>query len=184
MMGSPMGGPPGMDPMNPGGYGAPQQGFGAMNPYAAPGMGAQMGFGGAGMAMGAKPKIRNPLMTILLPYGLMFGGQVLGSILAMISPYLAIVGSLCALAGSVLFLVYTYQMLQELKAATQDESFNWWFILIPCFNYYFMWIKVPEQVGKAKQMARSPVPARGIVVYVFLFLYALAADLNDVAQSN
>jgi hypothetical protein len=36
---------------------------------------------------------------------------------------------------------------------------------------------------KAKQMAGVQQPARGIVVYVFLWLYAAAADLNDIAKA-
>ena len=73
-------------------------------------------------------------------------------------------------------------MLKELKNATNDSTFQPWFILIPCLNYYFMWIKVPQQVTKAKQMARSQRPTRAFIVYFFFFLYALAADLNDLAN--
>ena len=89
-----------------------------------------------------------------------------------------------ATAIAIVRIISAIGMLKELKNFTQDPEFNWWFIFIPCLNYYFMWLKVPEQVGKAKQMARSQRPARGIVVYVFLFLYALAADLNDIANPN
>ena len=37
--------------------------------------------------------------------------------------------------------------------------------------------------SKAKQMAGVQNPPRGIVVYIFLFLYAFAADLNDIAKA-
>ncbi len=159
--------------------GAPPGGFGMM-----PAGGPMGGFGGGALDPSMKPKIRNPVMTIALPYGLMVGGNIIGSILGSIEPMLAMVGSLFSLAGLVIFLVYTFGMLGELKRVTQNQGFQPWFILIPCFNYYFMWIKVPEEVTRAKQIARSQVPTRSIVVYVFLFLYALAADLNDVAQSQ
>ena len=48
-----------------------------------------------------------------------------------------------------------------------------------------MFVKVPEQVQKAKEKAgiAQTKPARGIVLYIFLFPYALASDLNDIAQS-
>jgi hypothetical protein len=38
-------------------------------------------------------------------------------------------------------------------------------------------------MAKAKQMAGVQTPPRGIVVYIFFFLYALAADLNDIAKA-
>ena len=50
------------------------------------------------------------------------------------------------------------------------------------YNYYVMWILVPGEMAKAKQMAGVQQPARGIVVYLFFWLYAFAADLNDIAK--
>jgi hypothetical protein len=47
-----------------------------------------------------------------------------------------------------------------------------------------MWIQVPQQVTKAKQMVRAQNPTRGFIVYFLLFPYALAADLNDIARPN
>ena len=131
---------------------------------------------------GGAPKVRNPLMTLLVPYGVIFGGQILGSILGAIEPALALVGSLVVLGGSILLLVYFFSMLGELKNVTQNQDFHPWFVLIPCLNYYFLWIKVPEEVTKAKQMVRSSMPTRSILLYIFIAPYALAADLNDIAQ--
>ena len=182
--GQPPGAPPG------GGYGAPQQGYGQPGQQFGAAMGQmggamQQGFGGAmqgmagGIPAGAKPKTRNPLMTFLIPLGLNILGNILAPVLAGIDPSLALVGSLVSLAGTVMFFVFAIGMLLELKAYTQDSSFNWWFLFIPCLNIYLMLVLVPQQVTKAKQMARCANPTRGIVVYFFLFLYALAADLND-----
>ena len=58
---------------------------------------------------------------------------------------------------------------------------SWTVAFIPLLGLYFMLIKVPEQVAKAKQMAgsRNPQPA-SIVMYIFLSYYALAKDLNEV----
>jgi hypothetical protein len=58
-------------------------------------------------------------------------------------------------------------------------------MFIPLLNYYFLWVKVPEQVTKAKQMAGSRNPqSAGIVFYIFLPLYALSKDLNEVWDPN
>jgi hypothetical protein len=153
--------------------GAMQQAGGAMG----------QAFGQMGAAPAGSVKTRNAMGVLILTYGLMFGGQILGIILAFIEPMLALLGNLVVLAGAVMFLVYMIMMLMELKNYTRDDSFNWWFIFIPCLNYYLMWILTPQQVGKAKQMAQSRnSQPRSIVAYIFVPQYALAADLNDIAN--
>jgi hypothetical protein len=131
---------------------------------------------------GGAPKVRNPLMTFLIPVGTMFGGGFLGGLLAAIDPSLGLIGNLIYFVGLVLFYVFAWGMTSELKNVTQNPDFHPWFLLIPCLNIYFMLIKVPEEVTKAKQMVRSSTPTRSIVFYFFLFHYALASDLNDIAQ--
>jgi hypothetical protein len=175
-----------------------QPGFGQQPPPgAAPmGMGMGMGMGGAAalanvgnpmapMAAGAKPTVRNPTMVLVIPLALMFGGVILSVVLGMIASILSLVGTLVTLAGVGYLLVQMIGMLRELGNYTQDSGFNWWFIFIPCLNYYFMWLKVPEQVTNAKNKAGilAQKPTRGIVLYVLLFPWALANDLNDIAQS-
>jgi hypothetical protein len=82
----------------------------------------------------------------------------------------------------VLFLYFVVTMLFDLKKVTNDESFMWWLLFIPCANYYLLWLLTPQQVAKAKQMAGLPNPvARNIVLYIFLTPFALAADLNELA---
>ena len=58
------------------------------------------------------------------------------------------------------WLFYMWTMLNELQQFTRDDDFKPWFIIVPFLNYYFLWVKVPEQVAKAKQMAgwRNPQP--------------------------
>jgi hypothetical protein len=135
--------------------------------------------------LGQRPTRRNPVMLLVLTYGLIIGGYVLSSLLAMVLNYsllwLAMLVQLVALVGAVLFLVYSILMLLELKRVTQDESFMWWLVFIPCANYYLLWWLTPLQVTKAKQMAGLNTPARNIVLYIFLFPFALAADLNELA---
>jgi len=142
----------------------------------------QQGMGGPMGPVGARPQRRNPLMTFLIPIGLQVGGNIIGAILGgAIDPSLMMVGSLISFVGTILTIVFMVKMLLELKNFTGDPDFNWWFMFVPCLNIYFLWVKVPEQVTKAKQMAGVQAPTRSIVVYIFLFLYALAADLNDLA---
>jgi len=148
----------------PGGYGAPPGGaYGGMpgpgGPMAAPGQFgggmAPMGMGGPmGMAGGGGPKgqTRNPVTTLIL-----------------------------SMVCCVYLIIAMWGMLNELQQYTRDEEFKPWYMFIPLLNYYFLWIKVPEQVTKAKQMAGSRNPqASGIVMYIFLGPYALAKDLNEV----
>jgi hypothetical protein len=52
-------------------------------------------------------------------------------------------------------------------------------MFVPFLNYYFLWIKVPEQVAKAKQKAGSRNPqSASIVMYIFL------PDLRDRERSQ
>ncbi len=74
------------------------------------------------------------------------------------------------------------KMLGEINGVTKSGTLAWWQIFIPVYSYYVMWILVPGEMTKAKQMAGVQQPARGFVVYFFLWLYAAAADLNDIAK--
>jgi hypothetical protein len=112
--------------------------------------------GGGSMAPGAKGEIRNPVTV-------------------------CVIGMVCFLYA----LWQMWAMLNELQQATKDPEFKPWYLFIPFLNYYFLWVKVPEQVTRAKQMAGSRnQQAEGIVLYVFLPLYALAKDLNEVWDPN
>ena len=151
-------------------------------------MGPPMGGGGyGGGPSGPRPTRRNPIMVTLLPFAVMVGGNILGAILAgVIHPALAIVGSVLSLVGLVLLIISLWKMLGELKAVTNDPDFNPWFIIVPCLQIYFIAVKLPEQVNKAKQMTGCQVPGRGVLYIVSLFFspllpWALASDLNDMA---
>jgi len=157
--------------------GAMQGGFGAMQQ----GMGLGPSAGGAG----GRPTVRNPLMTFLIPILLMtvMPGIFTGIASATDIGAIALLGSLCSLAGAVLSLVSIIKMTNELKAVTGNAGFAWWPIFIPIYSIYWAWILVPQEMAKAKQMRGVQNPPRGIVVYIFLFLYAMAADLNDIAKA-
>jgi hypothetical protein len=143
------------DPMGGGGYGAPQGG----------GLAAPGGYGapGGGLALpgqaglvGGAGQQRNPVTTLLI-------------------------SCVCFL-----YAIYSmWTMLNELQQYTKDPDFKPWFMFIPFLNYYFLWVKVPEQMAKAKQMAgsRNPQP-QGFIFYFLLSPYALAKDLNQVYDPN
>ncbi|MBW2527517.1 MAG: hypothetical protein JRI23_25270, partial [Deltaproteobacteria bacterium] len=132
--------------------------------------------------LGPRPKRRNPILTLVIPFALIIGGQVLGGILGAIEPMLAMVGSLVALVGSIYAFVLIIMMLLEVKKVTQDDSFMWWLVFIPCANYYLLWILLPKQIDKAKQMAGLQTTSKGIIMYIILLLWALPADLNELAE--
>jgi hypothetical protein len=158
--------------------------FGAMQGAMQGAMGQPGGYPGQGGAF-ARPKVRNPIMTLLIPILLIsvvpgiFGGIAGALDIAAIG----LLGSISSLVGSILYLVSVIKMVGELKAVTRNDGFAWWPIFIPIYSIYWMWILVPQEMAKAKQMAGVQNPPRGIVVYIFLFLYAFAADLNDIAKA-
>lgn len=146
---------------------------------------AQVGNPMAPMVAGAKPTVRNPIMVLVIPLALIIGGSIIGTILGMIVGVLGYLGTLISLVGMVYAMIQTVGMLRELGNYTQDTEFNWWWIFIPCLGIYFALMKVPEQVTKAKQKAgiEQMKPTRGLVLYLFVWPFALANDLNDIAQA-
>jgi hypothetical protein len=158
-----------------------------MAPYgqAAGGAMQQPGIGTLQSAgVGTQPVRRNALMTFLVPALVMFGGFILGAILMVAS--LPLIGSLLILAGSlagaVMFLLSAIKMVNEVKAVTKNAAFPWWPIFVPVYSIYWMWFMVPAEVGKAKQMVGAQNPPRSIVLYIFLWQFALASDINDLVR--
>jgi hypothetical protein len=158
-------------------YGSP---YGQAGPPAPGGVGTLQS---AGVAPGL-PKRRNALMTLLLPMAVMFGSIIVGTLLAvLVSPTIgSLLMMLGILGGAVWGLITAIQMSNELKAVTRNPAFAWWPIFVPFYNYYWLWFLVPQEVAKAKQMAGVPAPVRSIVLYIFLWPFAFASDLNDLAR--
>ncbi len=120
-------------------------------------MGApMMGGGGGGGARGPVGQIRNPVMVMIISY-------------------------ICFIYAVLQLLA----MMGELKAYLQKDEIVPWHLLIPYYNIYLLVIKVPAWVREAKQKAgcANPEPMN-IVMYLFLGLYALPADLNEVWQRS
>jgi hypothetical protein len=164
---------------------------GAMAPYGQPGMpGPMVGTMPSPGAAAVGPTRRNPVMTWLMPAIVMIGavivGVVLSLVLAAISTGLALIGTLVmllgVLAGGVLALLSAKKMAEEIKAVTQNPAFNWWPVLIPGYNAYWALLIVPAEVTKAKQRLGVQAPTRGLVVYFFLWPFALASDINDMVR--
>ena len=176
-------------------YGAPQQQPQYGMQQAAPGYGApgaqafgqmQQGFAGAAAGMGlqagsGKPRVRNPIMTLITPFICIVGGGILATVMSIVANAteigaLALVGSVFYLIGLLGFLYFFWivgmKMMGEVNGVTKSNTLAWWQLLIPFYNYYVMWILIPAEVTKAKQMVGVQQPARGIVVYFFLWLYA------------
>jgi predicted transporter len=135
--------------------------------------------------------VRNALMTMLVPLLIVVGSIAVSIAVAVIAisanmPALAPLGGLLAFVGfvaaAVLGIISVIRMIGELNSVTRSETVQWWMLLIPIYHYYVAWVLVPQEVTKAKQMTQVQAPTRGIVVYIFLFLYALASDLNDIAR--
>jgi hypothetical protein len=130
----------------------------------------------------AGPRRRNAIMTWLLPLAVIFGGVVLSVILAFIYSPLGSLFALFWLVGLIWYVILAIQMANELKAVTRNPSFAWWPIFVPIYSLYWMWLLVPQEVTRAKQMIGVQTPTRPIVLYIFLWHFALASDLNDLAR--
>jgi hypothetical protein len=173
----------GQQPQNPYGGQQPQYGQGA---YGAPPQAYGQQPGGAIVPYaGGGPTRRNALMTWLMPFAVIFGGFIVSMVLAMLLGSPSLGGGLFglfAMGGGVWALVLAVMMAGELMAVTQNEAFAWWPILIPFYSIYWAWIAVPQEVTRAKQMLGVQQPTRSILLYIFLWHYALASDLNDMVR--
>lgn len=129
------------------------------------------------LAAPATPTRRNPLTTWLIPtvFFLLAPplGGLLGTTMFRFAPNAAI------LAGALLTFISAGAMIREVNAAAGSDL-KAWHLLIPVYGLYWAVVLVRQQVAVAKQKAGKGEP-RGTVLYLFLFLYALAADLNDLA---
>jgi hypothetical protein len=124
-------------------------------------------------------------MTWLMPFAVIFGGFIVSTVLAMLLGSPGLGGGLFglfAMGGGVWALLLAIIMAGELKAVTQNEAFAWWPILIPFYSIYWAWIAVPQEVTRAKQRLGVQEPTRSIILYIFLWHYALASDLNDMVR--
>jgi hypothetical protein len=78
-------------------------------------------------------------------------------------------------------IIVIWQMLNELKALTNNPDFSPIMAFMPCIGPYYLFFKVPAEVASAKQMTGCQVPARGFFMYFMFAPFALMSDLNDMA---
>ena len=104
---------------------------------------------------GQRPTIRNPVTALLLMFIPIYG------------PF-----------------IKWPEMLTELQNCTPNQSFFKWGWIIPCYSLFWFLSVLPAQVQQAKQAMGSPKPARGVFLYFLLAPYALACDLNEIADPN
>ncbi len=152
------------------GYGQPQQGFGGMQ---------QAAFGAA-PAPGTRPKPRNALIVGILPF-------VVATVLHYVIYFVGSITEISAIwyadypvglgCGAWIFLLW-FGMIKEVKAI--NPAVQWW----PIFIEILIPILVRPQIEKAKQMLGVQAPARNFIMYWFFPLWALAKDINDMADPN
>jgi len=160
-------------------YGGPQNAL--SGPYQA--AGPMVGTLKSLEAKQVAPTRRNALLTLLLPAAVVFGGVFLSVLLAfVISPALGSLASLFALGGGVWYLLLAVQMVSELKSVTRSGELAWWPLIVPIYQLYFMWVVVPQEVAKGKQLVGARQPPQNILLYIFVWHYALASDLNDLVR--
>ena len=74
-------------------------------------------------------------------------------------------------------------MIGELKAFRQKDDISIIALFIPILNIITIW-KLPAKVLEAKQLAGVPnAQVAHPILYLFLGMYFLAADLNEVWQA-
>jgi hypothetical protein len=131
------------------------------------------------------PRRRNALLTLVLPLAVILGGIFLSVLLAfLVSSVPASLGTLFLVggAGAVWSLLLAIQMVSELKSLTRSDQLAWWGLIVPIYNMYFMWFIVPQEVAKAKQMLGARQPPQSLILYILLWPFALASDLNDLVR--
>jgi hypothetical protein len=132
------------------------------------------------------PTRRNALMTLLLPFAVIVGGSVVCTVLSIaissLATIFALLQLLFVLGGTGWFLFLTIPMVNELKSVTQNASLAWWPLFVPVYSMYWAWFIIPAEVTKAKQLLGVQQPPRPIVLYIFLWPFALASDINDMVR--
>ncbi len=123
------------------------------------------------------PTRRNALVTWLVPTVFFLLAPPLGNFLGTTAFRLA--PNAVILVGFFFMFTATRDMIAELNAAA-GSSLTFWHLFIPVYGLYWAAVLVPKEVGVAKQKVNKGAQ-RGLVLYLFLFLYALASDLNDLA---
>ena len=140
-------------------------------------MASAMGGGGPG------PQKRNPIVTLLIPWGIMFISGFVFSLLAGLTGVVALayLGNLGQLAGLVISGLFLNKMLGELKSVTGDTEITPIMMWIPGLNNIMAFLKVHPLMERARQQRGLQTPAKPNWMYLILPLFAFSSDLNDLA---
>ena len=164
------------------GYGQPQQGYGQPPAGGFGGAlgGMQQAAFGAGPAPGTRPRPRNAFVVGFLWLIVMVVGQGVFNTLANILDmgFIALIGQIITLGCTIWALILWVGMIKEVKAI--NPAVQWWPIIIEIL----VPILVRPEIAKAKQMLGVQAPARNFIMYWFFPLWALAKDINDMADPN
>jgi hypothetical protein len=125
-----------------------------------------------------KPTKRNALLIFLVPVLCFAAAPPLGNFLGQTA--FSSAPSIATTMGALWFILHMARMSAEIASVT-GEKIGWWRIIIPIYGWYWQAVVLPAEVAKAKQKMGKP-PPRGLAMYLFLPLYALASDVNDLAS--
>ena len=125
----------------------------------------------------AGPTRRNALVTWLIPMVCFALAPPLGNFLGT-TPF-RFAPTAAILTGVLITITFAQAMVAELNVVA-GSSLKTWHLLIPIYGIYWAAVLVRKEMTVAKQKASKGSP-RSLAVYLFLPLYALAADLNDLA---
>ncbi len=129
--------------------------------------------------MADKATKRNPIMMLVIVFGAFVGANILGTILVSITG-IGILASLLSLAAYAVFAVVMIGMVTELKKVGNNDLAPW-MVAVPLLNLWFLFLKVPEAMKKAKDAAGAKNPTKAGWMYLLFSPFALSADLNDLA---
>lgn len=127
----------------------------------------------------SRPTKRNPMMILGITYGALFAASLVGQVLASATG-VGLLATACSAGAYGLFIVIMMSMVGELKRFNGSDIAPW-MVAIPLLNLWFLYVKVPEEMARARQKAGVQGPPKPAWMYVVLSPFALASDLNDLA---
>lgn len=138
--------------------------------------------GPQGGPTGPRPKMMLAPQIVLILSLVNWGGQLLSNVgRSMDSGAIAGLGGLLGLAGLAVAVI-TIINIHNLGKYTNDPNFVWWHCFIPCYNIYWWFTTLRDQVRKARQMSGLNPELKSAVIYFFLAGWGLASDMADFSE--
>jgi hypothetical protein len=99
---------------------------------------------------------------------------------------IAYVGQVVSLGCYIWSILLWMGMVKELNAVGGNLAWwpwaVYWVPLVWFYTIYYLLLVVPKDVQRVKQQNGVQRPARNLILYWFFPLWALASDLNDMAE--